>query len=325
MLTHHTATANGIRMHWVEAGDPAAPAVLLAHGFPHTWWVWNRQIAPLVAAGWRVIVPDMRGMGETEAPADPAAYDCHATSGDLAALIDHCGLESAVCVGIDFGIFAIYDLAYLHPGKVRAIVALENPHYPDRREISPLDEAAEWGRKHFVHIDYFREPGVADRDLDAAPRELLTKVFYALSADYDFFEMWTYPPGTPYLTALPEPPPLPWRWLSVEDIDILTAAYETSGFTGGLNWYRAMDIRWHQRHAWRDGKTSQPFYFIGSEHDVDLEAWHGEDPLGAIPNHHGDVRAIEMIPGAGHIIQLEKTAEVNALLLRFLGEISAAA
>lgn len=322
-LTRHTAPLNGIDLHWVEAGDPGAPAVVFAHGFPHSWWVWNRQIAPLVEAGWRVIVPDMRGMGESGSPADPAAYDCHATAGDLAALIEHCGLESAVCVGIDFGIFAIYDLAYLHPGKVRAMIALENPHYPDRREISPLAEAAEWAQNHFVHIDYFREPGPADADLNAAPREFLTKVFYALSGEYHYLDVWQHPPGTTYLDALPEAPPLPWRWLSAGDIDVLTAAYERSSFTGGLNWYRAMDIRWQQRHAWRDRPTSQPFYFIGSEHDVDLEAWHGEDPLGEIAERHADVRAVEMIAGAGHLIQLEKTEAVNALLLRFLGEIAA--
>ncbi|MFP5455693.1 MAG: alpha/beta fold hydrolase [Alphaproteobacteria bacterium] len=314
--THHHARINGIAMHWVEQGE--GPAIVLCHGFPHIWLSWRHQIPVLAQAGWRVIVPDMRGMGQTEGPADHSHYDVHAIVGDLTGLLDHLGLEEAVFAGLDFGVFAIYDLAYLHPQRVRAIIALENPAYPDSPDKAPLTEAAEWAQEHFVHIDYFRPVGPADVALNAAPREFLRKVLYALSGDFHYLDVWKNPPGMAYLDALPETPPLPWAWFSEWELEWYTADYARSGFTGGLNWYRAMDLRWSQRAEWRHRPIDRPFFFIGSENDVDLEAWHGDDPLGAIPHQYSDVRRIEMLPKAGHLIQLERADEVGRLMRQFV-------
>ncbi len=314
--THHHVRINGIAMHWVEQGE--GPAIVLCHGFPHIWLSWRHQIPVLAEAGWRVIVPDMRGMGQTEGPEHHSHYDVHAIVDDLTGLLDHLGLEEAVFAGLDFGVFAIYDLAYLHPQRVRAIIALENPAYPDSPDKAPLAEAAEWAQEHFVHIDYFRPVGPADAALNAAPREFLRKVLYALSGDFHYLDVWKNPPGMAYLDALPETPPLPWAWFSEWELEWYTADYARSGFTGGLNWYRAMDLRWSQRAAWRHRPIDRPFFFIGSENDVDLEAWHGDDPLGAIPRQYSDVRRIEMLPKAGHLIQLERADEVSRLMREFV-------
>lgn len=313
---HRYAHINGLDVHYVEQGE--GPLVILCHGFPHTWFSWRHQIPAIAAAGWRVVAPDMRGMGQTSAPADPAAYDVPHTMGDLVGLLDHLGEEKAVFIGLDFGLFAVYDLAYHHPERMTAIVGLENPAWPHKPEISPLREAAEWAKNHFVHIHYFEPYGPADEALNAAPREFLQKVFYSLSGDYHFLDVWKHPPGTPYLEAMPEPPPLPWSWLTELELEFFVSDYARSGFTGGLNWYRAMDIRWEQRRKFEGVKNPVPFYFIGSENDVDLEAWHGDDPLGDIARQYSDVRGIRMLPKAGHMVQMEKPAEVNAAILEFL-------
>ena len=260
----------------------------------------------------------MRGMGQTDGPTEVSAYDVDHTVGDLTGLLDHLGEEQAVFAGLDFGIFAIYDLAYRHPERVRAIIALENPAWPDRPDISPLAEAAEWAKDHFVHIHYFVPVGVAEKDLDAAPREFLQGVFYALSRDYHYLDVWKHPPGTTYLEALPKPPPLPWAWLEEWELEWYVSEYSRTGFGPALNWYRAMDLRWHQRAPYRGKKNPVPFFFIGSEQDVDLEAWHGEDPINAIHEQYSDVRRIEMLPNAGHMVQLERGEEVTRLMLEFL-------
>lgn len=314
---HRHAHINGISMHYVEQGE--GPLVILAHGFPHLWYSWRHQIPALAAAGWRVVAPDMRGMGQTDAPADPALYDCDHTVGDLIGLLDHLGAEKAVFAGLDFGVFAIYDLAVRHPGRVAAIIGLENPHTPHLPHLSPLREAAEMAAKHFSHIHYFVDrPGVADAALDADPRDFLGAVFWGLSGAHHLLDMWNYPPGTAYRTALPDPPPLPWTWMSEDDLEYYVSEYSRSGFTGGLNWYRAMDLRWRQRRVYEGTRTQAPFFFIGTENDVDLEGFHGADPLGAIRDHHADVRAVEMLPGAGHLVQMEQPDVVNRLMLGFL-------
>lgn len=159
---HGWAEVNGLTMHYVEQGQ--GPLLILAHGFPHTWFSWHRQIPALAAAGWRVVAPDLRGMGDTSAPADPALYDVPHTVGDLTGLLDHLGEERAVFAGLDFGLFSIYDLAYTQPGKVAAIIGLNNPAWPHDPARSPLTEAAQMGQRHFYHIDYFTaRPGVGPR------------------------------------------------------------------------------------------------------------------------------------------------------------------
>lgn len=313
---HRYARINGIDMHYVEQGQ--GPLVVLCHGFPHLWFSWRHQIPVLAAAGWRVVAPDMRGMGQTEAPAAIEAYGVDRICDDLTGLLDHLGEASAIFAGLDFGAFAIYDLALRDPGRVRAVIGLENPAAPHNPDVPPLSEYAAMARQHFVHIEYFREPGPADAALDAAPREFLRKVFYALSGAYHYLDVWKHPPGTAYLDALPETPPLPWPWLSDLELEFFVSEYARSGFTGGLNYYRSMDLKWRQRKPYEGVQSPVPAFFIGSELDCDLEGFHGPDPIALMRSQFPDLRAVEMIPGAGHLVQMEKPDEVNRCLLRFL-------
>jgi pimeloyl-ACP methyl ester carboxylesterase len=317
--THRYAHINGIRMHYVEQGS--GPLIVLCHGFPHLWFSWRHQIPVIAAAGWRVVAPDMRGMGQTDAPRQVSAYDVEHTVADLTGLLDHLGETSAVFSGLDFGVFAIYDLAFRAPERVRAIIGLENPATPHNPENPPLREAAQWAEKHFVHIHYFATVGSADAALAERPRDFLTRVFYALSGDYHYLDVWNHPPGTAYLDALPTAPPLPWDWLSELEMEFYVSEYARTGFTGGLNWYRAMDLRWAQRRRYEGSKNAAPFFFIGSERDCDLEAWHGEDPLSALRSQYADVRGVAMLPNAGHMMQMERPGEVNERMLHFLGQL----
>ncbi len=320
--THHTATINGIRMHFVEEGS--GMPVVLCHGFPHLWFSWHRQITALAGAGYRVIAPDMRGMGQTAAPPEPEAYDIDHITGDLIGLLDHLDIDQAVFAGLDFGAFAIYDLALRHPQRVRAVIGLENPAAPHNPDEPPLSEYRRMGQQHFLHIEYFREPPRADRELAAEPRRFLHKVFHTLSGAGNYFDCFKHPPGTSYIDAMAEPPALPWDWLSELELEFFVSEYSRSGFTGGLNWYRSMDIKWAQRKPYEGVQSEVPAYFLGSENDVDLEGFHGDDPISQMRAIFPRLRQVRMIPAAGHMVQLEASEQVNAVLLEYLREISAA-
>src|SRR5512143_2273883 len=100
------ARINGIRMAFDVRGSGAP--VLLVHGFPFDRTMWAPQ-AEALASSWRVIVPDLRGHGETEAPPGPYSMDLFAD--DLAALLTHLGVEQVVLGGLSMGgyiAFAFY-------------------------------------------------------------------------------------------------------------------------------------------------------------------------------------------------------------------------
>ena|ERR1700731_3163626 len=99
--SHHFVETNGIRMHYVEAGS--GPLVVLCHGFPESWYSWRHQIAALAEAGFRVVVPNQRGYGQTDRPEAVDAYSIFHLAGDIVGLINGLQERSAAIVGHDWG------------------------------------------------------------------------------------------------------------------------------------------------------------------------------------------------------------------------------
>jgi pimeloyl-ACP methyl ester carboxylesterase len=119
------ATLRGFGHAWLDEGE--GPPLVLVHGWPETMRIWWRNVAPLAAAGFRVIVPDLRGFGETEVAPD-GFHDVPAHARDLEALVrGHLGLERAVFVGGDLGGAVIQDLAARFPGLARRLVVFNAP------------------------------------------------------------------------------------------------------------------------------------------------------------------------------------------------------
>ena len=115
---------NGLRMHVTTAGPPHAAPVLLLHGFPQNWWEWRKVIPPL-AEHYRVVAPDLRGSGWTDAPSD--GYTAQHLVDDVLALLDTVGLRRVGLIAHDFSAFVAFRLCYDHPDRVAALVALA-PH-----------------------------------------------------------------------------------------------------------------------------------------------------------------------------------------------------
>ncbi|BCM72260.1 MULTISPECIES: alpha/beta fold hydrolase [Streptomyces] len=114
-------TVNGVGLNVATAGQ--GPAVLLLHGFPHTWRLWSEVIGPL-ARRHRVIAPDLRGFGASDRPAD--GYDAGTLAADAEALLDALDAGPAAVVGIDLGTPPAFLLAMRRPGRVRRLVLMES-------------------------------------------------------------------------------------------------------------------------------------------------------------------------------------------------------
>ncbi len=113
---------DGIDIHFEVTGD-GRPVVLL-HGFPDSGRLWRHQVEALSSAGFRVIVPDLRGYGATGKPPDVEAYSFLFLAGDVVAILDHLGIERAHIVGHDWGSVLAWLMGSLVPDRVDHLVAL---------------------------------------------------------------------------------------------------------------------------------------------------------------------------------------------------------
>ncbi|MFK0203196.1 alpha/beta fold hydrolase [Streptomyces lavendulae] len=111
---------NGVQLNVAIAGE--GPAVLLLHGFPHTWQLWSAVMGRL-AGRYRVIAPDLRGFGASARAVE--GYDAGTLATDLEGLLDALGEPSAAVVGIDAGTAPAILLALRRPGLVRRLVVME--------------------------------------------------------------------------------------------------------------------------------------------------------------------------------------------------------
>jgi pimeloyl-ACP methyl ester carboxylesterase len=111
------ATVNGITLGYDDIGS--GPAVVLLHDFPLSRRMWEPQIAPLVAAGYRVIVPDLRGFGESSEA--EASYDISVYADDVVALLNYLGIGRAVFGGMSMGGYVLFNL--LERFRPRAMAA----------------------------------------------------------------------------------------------------------------------------------------------------------------------------------------------------------
>jgi len=125
-LLHKSAMINDLNFHYIEAGE--GPLVVLLHGFPEFWLSWRHQIPALVAAGYRVIAPDMRGYNLTDSPSRVSQYKIEVLASDVVALIKHTGEQKAHVVGHDWGAAVAWQVAMRYPEIINQLAILNVPH-----------------------------------------------------------------------------------------------------------------------------------------------------------------------------------------------------
>ncbi len=319
---HHFADLNGIRMHYVEAGK--GPLVILLHGFPLLWYSWRKQIAPLVEAGCRVVVPDQRGYGQTGGPEDVNSYDVTHLVGDIVGLMDSLGERSAVVVGWDIGTIVASHAALLRPDLIRAVVLVSAP-YSLRTPVPPSAIWKATFKGKVFYQQYFQEIGKADREMERDPHRTMRSALYSLSADVAPGEGWRvlFNPGEssldnvsdPYARKIANPKQLP-PWLSETALDYYVAQYTASGFTRALNWYRNFDRNWELTSFLAGAKVHQPALFVAGSEDTGLQ-W-AKKAIDGLETTMPGLRSKVFIPQAAHMSPEEKPAEFNAALLDFL-------
>ncbi|KQY07721.1 epoxide hydrolase [Mycobacterium sp. Root135] len=300
-----------------EAGDRGAPVVVLAHGFPELAFSWRHQIPALAAAGYHVLAPDQRGYGGSSAPSEIEDYDVVKLTGDVVGLLDDVGAETAVVVGHDWGSVVATNFPLLHPDRVSACVTISVPPIP-RPAVRPTEAWCRAFGDNFFYILYFQEQGPADAELSADPARTMRRLMGGMrSSDSTnvFLEMATPGPAG-FVERLPEPDGRP-DWITADEVDHYVAEFTRTGFTGPLNWYRNFDRNWELTETTPSPTIAVPTLFIGGTADPALEMTPRDRVRDVVSGPYREV----LVDGAGHWLQQERPAEVNAALLEFLGTV----
>lgn len=293
---------NGVTLEVFEAGrENMGNPIILCHGWPEHAFSWRYQIPALASAGYHVIVPNQRGYGHSSRPAAVTEYDIKHLTGDLVALLDHYGYEDAVFVGHDWGANVVWGLALLHPHRVAKIINLALP-YQARTEKPWIEFMEEFlGEDHyFVHFN--RQPGVADAVLEENTSRFLRNIFRknlpAISPE----------PGMMMINLAKAETALGDPVLSDCELAVLISAFQNSGFTSSINWYRNLDRNWHIL-AKVDPIIQKPTLMIYGKHDAIPKS---ENLTDFVPN------AESLNLECGHWIQQEKPEETNRAILDWL-------
>jgi len=114
-VRHRTVTANGIRIHLAEAGDPdsSKALALMVHGFPESWYSWRYQLPALAEAGYHAVAIDVRGYGRSSKPSRVKDYRMVQKVADVVGVIEALGNRPTVLIGHDWGAPIVWNTALL--------------------------------------------------------------------------------------------------------------------------------------------------------------------------------------------------------------------
>jgi pimeloyl-ACP methyl ester carboxylesterase len=316
-MTTRKVHTDGLTQHILEAGT--GPLVLLIHGFPELGISWRAQVAALAGAGFHAVAPDMRGYGGTDRPTDTADYSVLHLVGDMVDLVRALGETQCIVVGHDWGAPVAWHCALTRPDMFRAVFGLSVPFQPRRPKGPPTAAMAAISKRLGLGDLYISRFQAADAHavFDADPATALRKMFYAYdgATPDDRQSTGFIPENQSFISTVPDDAPLP-PWMSPEHFTEYVDAFAAGGFKGPLDWYRNLDPNWSLTAHLQDARIRVPAAFVVGERDP-VRHYAGQHEAG-LKDQATDLRMQVVVAGAGHWIQQERPAEVNAALIEFL-------
>ena len=286
-----TWSVNGIDLAVLAEGS--GPLVVLAHGFPDIALTWRLQVPALVAAGYRVVAPDMRGYGASARPEPVEAYRSDVLGDDLIGLLDHEGVERAHFVGHDWGAATVWPLGLTHPDRVLSLTGLSVPYAPP----SPAPPTEIFRSR--LGDDFYMLRFHRDEVIPVLERNVARTLALVLSGRID-------DPGPDVAVDRP-------TWLPEDEFEEYVTAFTRTGFAASLRYYRNLDANWRLATQREAIPIEAPSLFVTGSQDL-VGRFMPAEPGAA------SFRALDLhvIDGAGHWVHQEEPDQVNALLLDHL-------
>jgi pimeloyl-ACP methyl ester carboxylesterase len=269
-----------VRLHAVAAGPIDGPVVVLLHGFPEFWYGWRRQIEPLAAAGFRVIVPDQRGYNLSGKPSGVSSYALTELVSDVIAIADQLGQKKIFLAGHDWGAAVAWSTALLHPQRISKLVVLNVPHPSVMRKFlsTRIRQLLRSWYMFFFQLPWLPETLFSANDFQIGVRALLR----------------SSRAGT----------------FSLEDLAQYRAAWSQPGaVTAMINWYRAL---FRLRAKFPDRTVHIPTRILWGERDAFLLLEMAKESLRYCTD-----AELYTFADATHWLQHEEHARVSELLIDF--------
>ncbi len=275
------ALQNGeVTLNAVAEGPKNGSVVLLLHGFPEFWYGWHKQIEPLAAAGFRVIVPDQRGYNKSSKPSGVRCYALTELVSDVIAIADQLGQKRIFLAGHDWGAAVAWSVALLHPNRVAKLAILNVPHPSVMRRY--LMKNRRQLRKSW-YMFFFQLPYLPEAFLSAS----------------------NFRRGVASLAGSSRP-----GTFSADDFALYRAAWSHPGaLTAMIHWYRAA---FRYRAKFSDRTVHVPTRILWGLRDRFLMAEMARDSL-----HYCTQAELITFPEATHWLQHEEPARVSQILVDF--------
>ena len=285
-----TWSVNGIDLAVTAAGS--GPLVVLAHGFPDLALTWRLQVPALVAAGYRVVAPDMRGYGASSRPDQVGAYRSDVLGNDLVALLDHEGVERAHVVGHDWGAATVWPLGLTHPDRLLSLTGLSVPYAPP----SPAPPTEIFRRR--LGEDFYMLRFQGDDVIPELEADVARTLAMILNGQVD--------PGSAVEVERP-------AWLPEDVFEEYVAAFGRTGFAAALRYYRNLDANWQLATQQGAARIEAPSLFVTGSRDPVTRFMPADNATSSF-------RSLEqhVVDGAGHWVHQEEPDQVNTLLLDHL-------
>ncbi|KAH8890780.1 epoxide hydrolase [Thozetella sp. PMI_491] len=318
-VEHHTTTVNGRKYHYI-VGNPTSGApvdtILLVHGWPDLGHGWRYQVPFLVSLGYRVIVPDMLGYGQTDAPQALGEYSHKSLAGDLVALAAHVIGEDQPFIlgGHDWGGSVVWRTTLWYPQTIKAVFSICTPY------AAPLPVWIEDERYVTIVPSFKYQLQLAGPDVEANVvgkdklRGFLNGMYYGRGPNGE--RSFTTEKGV-LLENLDKIGPSPL--VSKEEIDYYVDQYAIHGMRGPLNWYRTRKINWEEEQELllQPGRTriTAPSLMVVAKRDAALPP----QLAAKMPQSFDNLTMKEV--DATHWALWEAAAEVNNHLEQFLNSV----
>ncbi|CAN1860118.1 Epoxide hydrolase A [Linum perenne] len=256
----------------------------------------------LSSLGYRCLAPDLRGYGDTDSPQDSSAY----TMFHIPVFL----------VGHDWGALMAWHFCMFRADRVRALVNMSVPLSPRNPVKKPVESYRAALGDDFYICRFQQEPREAEQDFaEMGAANVIRKLLTIRSPR---------PPCVPKskgFSSLPSPPELP-PWLTEDDLSYYAAKFSKSGFTGGLNYYRCIDLMWELMAPWTDVQVKVPVKFMIGDLDVTYHFPGAKDYLqsGAMKKLVPFLEDVVVLQGVAHFLQQEKPEEVGTHIHEFFAK-----